>query len=142
MYEVEVRRRSLEDLARVLTPEQADRLRAVAARSATTLSGRTVWNVNSTATGGGVAEMLHSLLGYVVDAGVRSRWLVLAGDPLFFGLTKRLHNAIHGAVEDHAPADADRSHYEEVLRRNLPALLDLVGPRDVVILHDPQTAGL
>ena len=49
VYEVEVRRRSLGDLARVLTAEQADRMRAVAARSATTLSGRTVWNVNSTA---------------------------------------------------------------------------------------------
>ena len=82
-------------------------------------------------------------LGYVLDAGVRIRWLVLDGDPLFFALTKRLHNAIHGAVESAAPGDSDRAHHEEVLRRrNSSVLLDLVGRRDVVILHDPQTAGL
>jgi trehalose synthase len=127
----------------VLPAEQAEGLRAVAARSATALAGHTVWNVNSTATGGGVAEMLRSLLGYVLDAGVHTRWLVLAGDPLFFAVTKRLHNAIHGADHIPAPAASDRAHYEDVLwRRNLPALLDLVGPRDVVILHDPQAAGL
>jgi trehalose synthase len=143
VHEVEVPRRPLEGLAGVLTTEQADGLRAVAARSAAALSGRTVWNVNSTATGGGVAEMLRSLLGYVLDAGVRSRWLVLAADPLFFALTKRLHNAIHGAADVDVPADPDRAHYEQVLvRRNLPTLLELVGPRDVVILHDPQAAGL
>lgn len=75
MYEVEVPRRPLEALAGVLTDEQADGLRAVAASSAAALSGRTVWNVNSTATGGGVAEMLRSLLGYVHDAVVRARFL-------------------------------------------------------------------
>jgi trehalose synthase len=143
VHEVTVPRRPLEALARVLTPEQADDLRVVAARGAAALSDRTVWNVNSTATGGGVAEMLHALLGYVSDAGIRSRWLVLDGDPLFFALTKRLHNAIHGAAESAVPGDADRAHYEQVLHwRNLPVLQDLVGARDVVILHDPQTAGL
>jgi len=143
VHEVTVLRRPLAALAGVLTPEQASDLRAVADRSAAALSGRTVWNVNSTATGGGVAEMLHSILGYVLDAGVRTRWLVLDGDPLFFALTKRLHNAIHGAVESAAPDDSDRAHYDEVLRRrNSSVLLDLVGQRDVVILHDPQTAGL
>jgi trehalose synthase len=143
VHEVTVLRRPLAALAGVLTPEQASELRAVADRSAAALSGRTVWNVNSTATGGGVAEMLHSILGYVLDAGIRTRWLVLDGDPLFFALTKRLHNAIHGAAESAAPSDSDRAHYEEVLlRRNSSVLLDLVGRRDVVILHDPQTAGL
>jgi trehalose synthase len=143
VHEVEVSRRPLEALAGVLTMEQARGLRAAAADNAAALSGRTVWNVNSTATGGGVAEMLRSLLGYVLDAGVRTRWLVLAGDPLFFALTKRLHNAIHGADHVPVPTDSDRAHYEGVLlRRNLPALLDLVSPRDVVILHDPQAAGL
>jgi trehalose synthase len=142
VHEVTVPPRPVEALAGVLTSEQADDLRAVAARSAAALSGRTVWNVSSTATGGGVAEMLRSLLGYVHDAGIQSRWLVLDGDPLFFALTKRLHNAIHGAAGA-TPTESDRAHYEEVLhRRNLPDLLDLVGPGDAVILHDPQTAGL
>ena len=143
VHEVEVPRRPLEALAGVLTTEQADALRAVVARSAVALSGRTIWNVNSTATGGGVAEMLRSILGYVLDSGIRTRWLVLAGDPPFFALTKRLHNAIHGAGDISTPGDSDRAHYQDVLfQRNLPALLELVGPRDVVILHDPQAAGL
>ena len=143
MHEVTVPSRPIEALAGVLTSEQAEDLRAVATRSSAALAGRTVWNVNSTATGGGVAEMLHALLGYVSDAGIKSRWLVLDGDPLFFALTKRLHNAIHGAGESAAPSDSERAHYEQVLReRNFPALKDLVDPRDVVILHDPQTAGL
>jgi trehalose synthase len=143
VHEVTVPRRPVEGLAGVLSPEQADDLRTVATRGAAALAGRTVWNVNSTATGGGVAEMLHALLGYVLDAGIRSRWLVLDGDTFFFALTKRLHNAIHGAGEFVVLTDADRAHYEDVLhRRNFPALQQLVGPRDVVILHDPQTAGL
>ena len=142
MHEVTVLRRPLAALAGVLTPEQASELRAVADRSAAALSGRTVWNVNSTATGGGVAEMLHSILGYVLDAGIRTRWLVLDGDPLFFALTKRLHNAMHGAGDGAGFGAEERGHYERVLRRNLPDLLAVVSREDVVILHDPQTAGL
>jgi trehalose synthase len=141
--EVEVRPRSLAELASVLAAEQAERLNAAAARGAAALADRVVWNVNSTATGGGVAEMLRTLLGYVAGAGVRSRWLVLEGEPEFFRQTKRLHNAIHGAGPPEAvPGDADRAAYERVLHRNLPDLQRMVGRRDLVILHDPQTAGL
>jgi trehalose synthase len=114
----------------------------VATRAVATLSGRVVWNVSSTATGGGVAEMLRTLLGYVSGAGTRTRWLVLDGDPEFFRLTKRLHNAIHGAGGVSGLGDDERGHYEEVLRRNLPDLLEVVTREDMVILHDPQTAGL
>lgn len=141
MQEVEVVPRPLEALAQVLTDEQAERFRAAASRAAETLSGRTVWNVSSTATGGGVAEMLRTLLGYVAGAGVRTGWLVLAGDADFFAITKRLHNAIHG-LGDPAFSAAEREHYERVLARNVPGLLQRVGPRDIVLLHDPQPAGL
>ena len=58
--------------------------------------GRTIWNVNSTAVGGGVAEMLHVLVGYVDDLDMAIRWLVIHGDAEFFAITKRLHNGIHG----------------------------------------------
>src|SRR5262249_37820060 len=60
------------------------------------LAGRCVWNVNSTATGGGVAEMLQVLVGYVKDLGIPIGWLVITGDAEFFAITKRLHNQIHG----------------------------------------------
>jgi trehalose synthase len=142
MLEIEIVPRPLETLRGVLTREQSDRFRAAAARAAEALSGRTVWNVSSTATGGGVAEMLHTLLGYVAGAGVRSRWLVLAGDADFFAATKRLHNAIHGLGSVPAVTAADRSAYDSVLARNLPGLLGQLRPEDLVLLHDPQTAGL
>ena len=59
--------------------------------------GRTIWNVNSTAAGGGVAEMLQVLVGYTLrEPGVDIRWLVIAGDAEFFAVTKRLHNRLHG----------------------------------------------
>ena len=142
MLEVEIAARPLSALDGILSPEQAGRLRAAADRALTGLSGRTVWNVSSTATGGGVAEMLHTLLGYVTGAGISTRWLVLAGDSDFFAATKRLHNAIHGLGQVPALDGADRAAYDRVTERNAPELLDAVGPRDLVLLHDPQTAGL
>ena len=64
------------------------------------LAGRVVWCVNSTARGGGVAEMLRSLLAYTRGAGVDTRWVVVNGSPGFFDVTKRLHNRLHGSVGD------------------------------------------
>ena len=61
------------------------------------LGGRAIWNVNSTAADGGVAEMLQVLVGYVQDLGVSTGWLVITGDAEFFAITKRLHNQIHGS---------------------------------------------
>ena len=84
-------------------------------RARQALGDRTVWCVNSTASGGGVAEMLRTLLAYTRGAGVDARWLVLPGDPEFFTLTKRLHNHLHGAQGDGGPLGAaERRHYEEV----------------------------
>ena len=107
------------------------------------LGGRAVWNVNSTATGGGVAEMLPSLLGYAQGLGIDARWLVIEGVAPFFELTKRLHHLLHGSAGDGGPlGDAERPVYEQVASANAGPLLDRIRPRDVVILHDPQTAGL
>ena len=107
------------------------------------LEGRVVWNVNSTATGGGVAEMLRSLLPYVRGVGIDSRWLVIDGTPEFFAITKRLHHALHGSQGDgSALGGAEKTLYEAVLSANSDEISALVRPRDVVILHDPQTAGL
>ncbi len=142
MLEVEVVPRPLEALTDVLTDEQAHRFRAAAAHSRAALSGRTVWNVSSTATGGGVAEMLHTLLGYVAGAGVETRWLVLAGDAGFFAVTKRLHNAVHGFGDVPTFGAAEHERYDRVLARNLPGLLGRVRRHDLVLLHDPQTVGL
>ncbi|HSJ97607.1 MAG TPA: glycosyl transferase family 1, partial [Myxococcota bacterium] len=61
------------------------------------LGDNAVWNVNTTAVGGGVAEMLPPLVGYTRGAGIDARWVVIEGDPAFFRVTKRLHHALHGS---------------------------------------------
>ena len=105
--------------------------------------GRTVWNVNSTGKGGGVAEMLRSLLAYALGIGIDARWAVIKGDADFFRVTKRIHNRLHGAEGDGGSlGDAERRSYEATTARNVEELVELVHPEDVVILHDPQTAGL
>jgi len=107
------------------------------------LAGRVVWHVNSTARGGGVAEMLQSLLAYARGAGVDVRWVTVAGDEGFFRVTKRIHNHLHGAAGDGGALDeAERAVYENALARSADELGALVRPGDIVYLHDPQTAGL
>lgn len=105
--------------------------------------GRTIWNVNSTAKGGGVAEMLRSLLAYAEGGGVDTRWVVIGGNPDFFRVTKRIHNNLHGAAGDGGEL-GKREHevYSAALEPNARELSALVNEGDVVILHDPQTAGL
>jgi trehalose synthase len=106
------------------------------------LGGRTVWNVSSTAAGGGVAEMLQVLVGYAEDLGAAVRWVVITGDAEFFAITKRLHNQIHGQAAG-GPLNGDEAdHYARVLAANAVELLPRIRPDDLVLLHDPQAAGL
>jgi len=138
-----------------VTPLDPERLRAVLApdalagfehtisRGRELLESRTFWNVNSTARGGGVAEMLRSLIGYARGGGLDARWVTIAGDPEFFRITKRLHNRLHGHEGDGGPlGEAERGVYEHCCAANAELLAELVGPEDVVLLHDPQTAGM
>src|SRR3954470_14860774 len=130
-------------LAPIIGAERTEAFERLQAQAAERFAGRTVWNINSTAAGGGVAEMLQVLLAYARGAGVDARWLVLGGEPPFFALTKRLHNRLHGMRGDDGDlGDGERRCYEEVLAANAGELLDVVRDGDVVLLHDPQTAGL
>jgi trehalose synthase len=143
MEEVSVRPVDLDRLAAILPDDRAERLASVADTARSAFGDRVIWHVNATAHGGGVAEMLQTLLAYAKGAGVENRWLVLDGDSRFFAITKRLHNMLHGQRGDGGPlGPAEHAHYEEVLRRNLEDLTRLVSPEDLVLLHDPQTAGL
>src|SRR4051812_25008949 len=127
----------------VLAPGAIAGFEHAIARGAELLGERTLWNVNSTARGGGVAEMLQSLLGYVQGAGRDGRWVVIAGDPEFFAVTKRLHNRLHGHAGDGGELGArERDVYEACCARNAEELAARVRPGDVVLLHDPQTAGM
>ncbi len=102
------------------------------------LAGRTVWMISSTAKGGGVAEMLPTIVSLLRDLGIRVEWLVIgASDPAFFELTKRIHNMIHGVGRPDL-GQAERTLYERVNRENAESLRELVRPGDIVVVHDPQ----
>lgn len=143
LTEVEVGSLPPERFGSVLDAETYDRFLEAVERARSLFEGRVVWNVNSTAHGGGVAEMLRSLLAYARGAGVDARWLVEHGDPEFFKVTKRIHNRLHGAAGDGLPLDdSARAVYDEALTPVAAELQERVAPSDIVLLHDPQTAGL
>ena len=143
LREVDVQAFDAARLEPLIGPARVNAFEEAAESVQSALAGRAVWNVNSTAVGGGVAEMLQTLLAYVRGAGVDARWLVIEGDAEFFAITKRIHNGLYGSPGDGGPLGADEHrHYEAVLRRNAEELLALVRPGDLVVVHDPQPAGL
>jgi len=143
LQEIQIGAQPIARFLPILGDERVRAAQQVAREMRERLKGRVLWNVNSTGVGGGVAEILRSLLAYPRGEGIDTRWLVIVGTAEFFRITKRLHNALHGSKGDGSPLDAqERSIYEQVLHENAEELLALVRPRDLVILHDPQTAGL
>ncbi len=143
MREVELRPAPLTAYAGVLGDARTARLRAGADRAARLLDGRTVWNVNSTATGGGVAELLQTQVPLARALGLDARWLVIDGDPAFFAITKRLCTRVYGAAGDGGPlGPAELDHYRRTTAANAEALGARVRPGDLVIVHEAQPAGL
>lgn len=101
------------------------------------LQDKKIRNINSTASGGGVAEILARMLPLLQEIGVDAHWDVITGDNKFFGITKKIHNALHGVPTDFEEGDFD--YLVEVNRRNLQEMeLDA----DVMFIHDPQPIAL
>lgn len=143
MTEVRIEAQDFSRFEDTLGVEQMKRFRETALLAREAFAGRTIWNVNSTARGGGVAEMLQVILAYARGAGIDARWMVMDADPEFFRITKRLHNGFHGAAGDGGDlGERERGHYEQVTGQASGELLAHTRPGDVVILHDPQTAGM
>jgi trehalose synthase len=101
------------------------------------LRGHRLVMVNSTATGGGVAEILHRLVRLLQELGVPTSWEVMPGDARFHGITKTLHNTLHGAP---GTLSADDVEWYHETNRRAAAALELDG--DLVFIHDPQPAAL
>jgi trehalose synthase len=117
-------------------------LRAEASMLIPKLKGRTLWMINSTAQGGGVAEMLPMMVSLLEELGLPTRWVVIGTDKQeYFALTKRLHNLIHGHGEPQLDG-ADRELYEAVNRENAEDLKKHLKPEDILVVHDPQPAAL
>ncbi len=143
MQNIEIAEIAADRLIGVIGQERFDALRESAQSTREALAGHRVWNINATAQGGGVAEMLPTLLGYVRSSGIDARWLVLDGEPVFFALTKRLHNLLHGVPGDgHGLDVADHKAFDAVAQQNFDDVKDQIQPGDVVIVHDPQPAGM
>ncbi len=143
MRDVDVPVLSMSRLEPLIGPDRQAELHRAALNVRQRLDGRTVWNLSSTAAGGGVAEMLQVLVGYIQDTGIDIRWLVISGDPEFFSITKRLHNRLHGAAGDDGDLGQDEArHYRRVIDANFASALGRIRKDDVVLLHDPQTAGM
>ncbi|MGD0082786.1 MAG: glycosyltransferase [Acidimicrobiales bacterium] len=143
VHQVTVPTCSLSRVEPLIGPERYAELQDAAAVASRQLRGRIVWNLSSTAAGGGVAEMLQVLVGYILDAHIDIRWLVISGDAEFFAITKRVHNRLHGAPGDGGDlGPRERAHYTDVTAANAATVTSHVRPGDVVLLHDPQTAGM
>ena len=101
------------------------------------LSGVVVQNINSTAVGGGVAEILHRLLPLLRELNVDAHWDLIKGGETFFSITKKFHNALHGASVE--ITDEELDYFLEVNEDNFKEM-NLYG--DVLFIHDPQPIAL
>ncbi len=101
------------------------------------LSGKVIQNINSTFTGGGVAEILSRMVPLLEQLGVDARWNIIKGAEPFFQATKKFHNALHGRQERITAQDF--ALFLETTQRNIEEL-ELSG--DIIFIHDPQPAGL
>src|SRR3954453_18997906 len=137
-FEVDISPKDTSRFREVLPADRFVEFERGSAEARELLQGRAVWNVNSTAQGGGVVELLQSLVPYARGVGVDARWVVIEGPPEFFTLTKRIHNRLHGAEGDGGPlAGAERRLYEQVAAENVGAFRERLHQGDVVIVHDP-----
>ena len=133
---VETGNLKLNDYASVAPQEQMDRVRSLGL----SLDGARVIHVNSTAVGGGVAEILKSMVPLMNESGPDTSWMVLEGAPEFFDITKRLHNLLQGADGKLSKKEYDTYvGYNERLARTIK---ERGVEADVWVLHDPQTLPL
>lgn len=123
---------ALSEYAKVIGEGEIEELRTLAKP----LIGRGVEMVNSTAVGGGVAEMLNRIVPLAKELGIDIRWEVMTGGDDFFEVTKAFHNALHG--EPYHPNPAHFEIYKAYNEQNLSRVpLDA----EFIIIHDPQPAG-
>ncbi len=119
----------VDEYAHLIAPEVMDRIQ----RKAAALKGLRVVNINSTYYGGGVAEILHSLVLLMNDVGLQTGWRMIHGIPDFFFITKKMHNALQGGaihLTDRKREIYEKTIYENAIQTHLN--------HDCVVVHDPQ----
>ncbi len=104
---------------------------------AESLKGLKVLHLSATAFGGGVSEILYTLIPLMRDVGIEAEWQVIFGREEFFNATKLMHNALQGHPVDLSPTQwRTWEDYNEMNAR------ELTGGWDVIIVHDPQPAAM
>src|SRR6187431_2118396 len=126
LQEVAVGHKSISDYTHVVGKELAK-----------PLEGQRVLHVSATAFGGGVSEILYTIVPLMRDVGIDAHWHVIFGKEEFFNATKLLHNSLQGAEE--TLSDEQWEIFDEINQMNAEGLQ---GEWDVVVVHDPQPIGL
>ena len=130
---VAVGSKSLADYTHIVGRDLIEEIRGLAEP----LQGARVVHVSATAFGGGVSEILYTLVPLMRDVGLECEWQVIYGREEFFNATKLMHNALQGA-----PEDLDDEQWDVWRRYNEMNARELVGGWDVCLIHDPQPAAL
>ncbi|MDQ7029207.1 MAG: glycosyltransferase [Ardenticatenia bacterium] len=133
LTQVPVQSKSLQVYRPVVGDNVVDRLYALAEP----LRGARVVHVNATAYGGGVAEILQSLVPLMRDVGLDAHWHVIEGSDEFFNVTKAMHNGLQGM-----DVPFDQGQQAVWVRYNRLNAAHFSGPYDFIVVHDPQPAGL
>jgi len=124
---------SLDQYAPIVGKSAVEELKLIAGK----LQGKVVQNINSTFSGGGVAEILNRIIPLLQQLGIDARWSIIEAAPEFYQVTKKFHNALHGRKED--ITEADYSLFINTTKQNIEHL-KISG--DIMFIHDPQPAGL
>jgi trehalose synthase len=133
LLSVNVGTKSLGDYVTIASRGLMDQLRALAEP----LAGKRVLHLSATAFGGGVAEILYTIVPLMRDAGLDTEWRVIYGQDEFFDVTKAIHNALQGD-----PRSLTEDEKDIFRRYNLQNAEALEGEFDFVIVHDPQPAAV
>jgi trehalose synthase len=130
---VAVGSKSLADYTHIVGRDLVDEIRDLAEP----LKGSRIVHLSATAFGGGVAEILYTLVPLMRDVGLTCEWQVIYGREEFFNVTKLMHNALQGA-----PDDLSEEQWDTWRRYNEMNSRELVGGWDVCLVHDPQPAAM
>jgi len=125
----------LKDYADIISEERIERV----LRAAERLRGRRILELNATAQGGGVAEMLYSSVPFMNNIGVDTEWKVISGNDEFFECTKGLHNLLQGAKGSFTQ-NMERAYYSNIADCARSDMIDR--DSDIVLVNDPQPLGL
>lgn len=132
LQEVNTGTKALGDYTHIVGRELVDEIH----RLASSLQGLRVLHLSATAFGGGVSEILYTLVPLMRDVGIDTHWRVITGREDFFNATKLLHNSLQG--DSHTLSDAQWDLFDEINALNAAALED---HWDVIVVHDPQPVG-